>query len=374
MSLFDVYPLFDVTPVKADGVFLYDAVGKEYLDFYGGHAVISIGHSHPVYVKALTDQLQKIGFYSNAVQNPIQSKLADRLEQLSGCKDYDLFMCSSGAEANENALKLASFNTNKATVIAFNNSFHGRTSACVAATDNPKIIAPLNAQQQVRFLPLGNLESVEATLKAEPICAIIIECIQGVGGLDESTTDFYKGLETLCNKYSTVLIADEVQSGFGRTGDFFAFQKHGLNPHIISMAKGMGNGFPVGGILIHPSIKASYGLLGTTFGGNHLASTATLAVLDVLESEKLMQNVNEMSAYFIDKVKTIPQLKRLKGRGLMLGLEFDFPVASLRKKLLFDHSLFTGSSKNPNLIRILPPLTIQREHIDTFFNALEQEL
>ena len=374
MSLFDVYPLFDVTPVKADGVFLYDAVGKEYLDFYGGHAVISIGHSHPVYVKALTDQLQKIGFYSNAVQNPIQSKLADRLEQLSGCKDYDLFMCSSGAEANENALKLASFHTNKATVIAFNNSFHGRTSACVAATDNPKIIAPLNAQQQVRFLPLGNLESVEATLKAEPICAIIIECIQGVGGLDESTTDFYMGLETLCTKYSTVLIADEVQSGFGRTGDFFAFQKHGLNPHIISMAKGMGNGFPVGGILIHPSIKASYGLLGTTFGGNHLASTATLAVLDVLESEKLMQNVNEMSAYFIDKVKTIPQLKRLKGRGLMLGLEFDFPVASLRKKLLFDHSLFTGSSKNPNLIRILPPLTIQREHIDTFFNALEQEL
>jgi acetylornithine aminotransferase len=374
MSLFDVYPLFDVTPVKADGVFLYDAVGKEYLDFYGGHAVISIGHSHPVYVKALTDQLQKIGFYSNAVQNPIQSKLADRLEQLSGCKDYDLFMCSSGAEANENALKLASFHTNKATVIAFNNSFHGRTSACVAATDNPKIIAPLNAQQQVRFLPLGNLESVEATLKAEPICAIIIECIQGVGGLDESTTDFYKGLETLCNKYSTVLIADEVQSGFGRTGDFFAFQKHGLNPHIISMAKGMGNGFPVGGILIHPSIKASYGLLGTTFGGNHLASTATLAVLDVLESEKLMQNVNEMSAYFIDKAKTIPQLKWLKGRGLMLGLEFDFPVASLRKKLLFDHSLFTGSSKNPNLIRILPPLTIQREHIDTFFNALEQEL
>ena len=374
MSLFDVYPLFDVTPVKADGVFLYDAVGKEYLDFYGGHAVISIGHSHPVYVKALTDQLQKIGFYSNAVQNPIQSKLADRLEQLSGCKDYDLFMCSSGAEANENALKLASFHTNKATVIAFNNSFHGRTSACVAATDNPKIIAPLNAQQQVRFLPLGNLESVEATLKAEPICAIIIECIQGVGGLDESTTDFYKGLETLCNKYSTVLIADEVQSGFGRTGDFFAFQKHGLNPHIISMAKGMGNGFPVGGILIHPSIKAAYGLLGTTFGGNHLASTATLAVLDVLESEKLMQNAKEMSAYFIKKAKTISQLKQLKGRGLMLGLEFNFPVAELRKKLLFDHFLFTGSSKNPNLIRILPPLTIQTEHIDTFFNALSKEL
>ena len=374
MSLFDVYPLFDVTPVKADGVFLYDDTGTQYLDLYGGHAVISIGHSHPVYVNALTDQLHKIGFYSNAVQNPIQKRLADRLEQLSGCAGYNLFMCSSGAEANENALKLASFHTDKATVIAFDNSFHGRTSACVAATDNKKIIAPLNAQQQVRFFPLGNLELVEETLKSEPVCAIIIECIQGVGGLDESTTEFYQGLELLCNKYNTILIADEVQSGFGRTGDFFAFQKHGITPHIISMAKGMGNGFPVGGILIHPSIKASYGLLGTTFGGNHLASTATLAVLDVLESEKLMQNAKEMSAYFIKKAKTISQIKQLKGRGLMLGLEFNFPVAELRKKLLFDHFLFTGSSKNPNLIRILPPLTIQTDHIDTFFNALSKEL
>jgi len=374
MSLFDVYPLFDVTPVKADGVFLYDDTGTQYLDLYGGHAVISIGHSHPVYVNALTDQLHKIGFYSNAVQNPIQKRLADRLEQLSGCAGYNLFMCSSGAEANENALKLASFHTDKATVIAFDNSFHGRTSACVAATDNKKIIAPLNAQQQVRFFPLGNLELVEETLKSEPVCAIIIECIQGVGGLDESTTEFYQGLELLCNKYNTILIADEVQSGFGRTGDFFAFQKHGITPHIISMAKGMGNGFPVGGILIHPSIKAAYVLLGTTFGGNHLASTATLAVLDVLESEKLMQNAKEMSAYFIKKAKTISQLKQLKGRGLMLGLEFNFPVAELRKKLLFDHFLFTGSSKNPNLIRILPPLTIQTEHIDTFFNALSKEL
>ena len=374
MSLFDVYPLFDVTPVKADGVFLYDDTGTQYLDLYGGHAVISIGHSHPVYVNALTDQLHKIGFYSNAVQNPIQKRLADRLEQLSGCAGYNLFMCSSGAEANENALKLASFHTDKATVIAFDNSFHGRTSACVAATDNKKIIAPLNAQQQVRFFPLGNLELVEETLKSEPVCAIIIECIQGVGGLDESTTEFYQGLELLCNKYNTILIADEVQSGFGRTGDFFAFQKHGITPHIISMAKGMGNGFPVGGILIHPSIKAAYGLLGTTFGGNHLASTATLAVLDVLESEKLMQNAKEMSAYFIKKAKTSSQIKQLKGRGLMLGLEFNFPVAELRKKLLFDHFLFTGSSKNPNLIRILPPLTIQTEHIDTFFNALSKEL
>lgn len=374
MSLFDVYPLFDVTPVKANDVYLYDDKGTQYLDLYGGHAVISIGHSHPVYVDALTHQLQKIGFYSNAVQNPIQTKLADRLEAVSGCKNYDLFMCSSGAEANENALKLASFHTNNATVIAFENSFHGRTSACVAATDNPKIVAPINAQQQVRFLPLGNLNLVEITLKSEPVCAIIIECIQGVGGLDEGCTEFYKGLELLCQKYNTVLIADEVQSGFGRTGDFFAFQKHGITPHIISMAKGMGNGFPVGGILIHPSIKASYGLLGTTFGGNHLASTATLAVLDVLESENLMQNAKEMSAYFMEKAKSISQLKQLKGRGLMLGLEFDFPVAALRKKLLFDHFLFTGSSKNPNLIRILPPLTIKKEHIDLFFKALAQKL
>ena len=374
MSLFDVYPLFDVTPVKANDVYLYDEKGTQYLDLYGGHAVISIGHSHPVYVNALTNQLQKIGFYSNAVQNPLQMKLADRLEELSGCKNYALFMCSSGAEANENALKLASFHTNKATVIAFDNSFHGRTSACVAATDNPKIVAPLNAQQQVRFLPLGDLESVENTLKSEPICAIIIECIQGVGGLDESSTNFYKGLELLCKKYNTVLIADEVQSGFGRTGEFFAFQKHGITPHIISMAKGMGNGFPVGGILIHPSIKASFGLLGTTFGGNHLACVASLAVLDVLESENLMQNAKEMSAYFTEKAKKIPQLKKLKGRGLMLGLEFDFPVATLRKKLLFDQFLFTGSSKNPNLIRILPPLTIKKAHIDLFFKALSQKL
>jgi len=374
MSLFDVYPLFDVTPVKANDVYLYDEEGTQYLDLYGGHAVISIGHSHPVYVNALTNQLQKIGFYSNAVQNPLQTKLADRLEEVSGCKNYDLFMCSSGAEANENALKLASFHTNKATVIAFDNSFHGRTSACVAATDNPKIVAPINAQQQVRFLPLGDLDLVEITLKSEPICAIIIECIQGVGGLDESSTDFYKGLELLCKKYNTVLIADEVQSGFGRTGDFFAFQKHGITPHIISMAKGMGNGFPVGGILIHPSIKASYGLLGTTFGGNHLACAATLAVLDVLESENLMQNAKEMSAYFMEKAKSIPKLKKLKGRGLMLGLEFEFPVAALRKKLLFDHFLFTGSSKNPNLIRILPPLTIKKAHFDLFFKALAQKL
>lgn len=374
MKLFDVYPLFDVTPVRAKDVNVFDENGVEYLDLYGGHAVISIGHSHPTYVQNLSEQLNQIGFYSNAVKNPLQIQLAEKLAIASNCNNYELFMCSSGAEANENALKLASFHTNKPSIIAFENSFHGRTSAAVASTDNPKIVAPLNAQQDVQFLALGDLKAVETTLQKGNTCAIIIECIQGVGGLDQSTTAFYQGLETLCKTYGAVLIADEVQSGFGRSGDFFAFQKHGITPHIISMAKGMGNGFPVGGILIHPEIQASYGLLGTTFGGNHLACAATLSVLEVLETQNLMQNAQHMEIYFREKAKEVPQILQLKGRGLMLGLAFDFPVAELRKVLLFKHKIFTGSSKNPNLIRILPPLTIKKEHIDTFFNALKQEL
>lgn len=374
MSLFDVYPLYDVTPVKAKDVYVYDYKGTEYLDLYGGHAVISIGHSHPDYVKALTEQIKKIGFYSNAVQNPLQTKLSEKLEVLSGCKDYQLFLCSSGAEANENALKLASFHNQKHRVLAFKNSFHGRTSASVAATDNPKIISPLNAQHAVDFVEMDDLEAVESVLKKQQTCAVILESIQGVGGLDQVTLDFYKGLEQLCKDNNTCLIADEVQSGFGRSGDFFAFQKFGIEPDIISMAKGMGNGFPVGGILIHPKIKASYGLLGTTFGGNHLACQATLSVLKVLEDEKLMSNATEMSSYFKEKSNSISGLKMLKGRGLMLGLEFDFAVAQLRKNLLFNQHIFTGSSKNPNLIRILPPLTIQKSHLDRFFKALELEL
>jgi len=374
MKLFDVYPLFDVTPVRAKDVNVFDKNGVEYLDLYGGHAVISIGHSHPTYVQNLSEQLNQIGFYSNAVKNLLQIQLAEKLAIASNCNNYELFMCSSGAEANENALKLASFHTNKPSIIAFENSFHGRTSAAVASTDNPKIVAPLNAQQDVQFLALGDLKAVETTLQKGNTCAIIIECIQGVGGLDQSTTAFYQGLETLCKTYGAVLIADEVQSGFGRSGDFFAFQKHGITPHIISMAKGMGNGFPVGGILIHPEIQASYGLLGTTFGGNHLACAATLSVLEVLETQNLMQNAQHMEIYFREKAKEVPQILQLKGRGLMLGLAFDFPVAELRKALLFKHKIFTGSSKNPNLIRILPPLTIKKEHIDTFFNALKQEL
>ncbi|WP_452225075.1 aspartate aminotransferase family protein [Lacinutrix chionoecetis] len=374
MSLFNVYPLFDITPVKAKDVFVFDENNTKYLDLYGGHAVISIGHSHPKYVSAISEQVSKLGFYSNSIQNPLQVQLADKLEQLSGCKDYHLFLCNSGAEANENALKLASFHNGKKKVVAFKNSFHGRTSAAVAATDDAKIIAPINAQQEVEILALGDLESLEKALAKNDVCAVIIECIQGVGGLDESTATFYEGVDALCKKYNTCFIADEVQSGFGRTGDFFAFQKYKLTPDIISIAKGMGNGFPIGGILIHPNIKASFGLLGTTFGGNHLACMASLTVLEVIEEEQLMENAKEISTYFIEKAKEVSAIKNIKGRGLMLGLEFDFPITELRKKLIFDHKIFTGSAKNPNLIRILPPLTIKKEHIDLFFEALRSEL
>lgn len=374
MSLFNVYPLFDITPVKAKDMYIYDEKGVEYLDLYGGHAVISIGHSHPKYVSAISNQISKLGFYSNAIQNPLQVELSEKLEVLSSCKDYQLFLCNSGAEANENALKLASFQNGKKKILAFKNSFHGRTSAAVAATDDPKIVAPLNEQQEVDFVELGDLKTVESILKKNETCAVIVETIQGIGGLDESTTEFYQGLEKLCKTYNTIFIADEIQCGYGRTGDFFAFQKHGVTPDIISLAKGMGNGFPVGGILIHPDIKASFGLLGTTFGGNHLACAASLAVLDVLKAEKLMQNAKEISSYFVENAKELPKLKMVKGRGLMLGLEFEYPIAELRKKLIHNHKIFTGSAKNPNLIRILPPLTIQKKHVDVFFDALKKEL
>ena len=374
MSLFNVYPLFDITPVTANNVYVYDDKGTEYLDLYGGHAVISIGHSHPTYVKNISEQVSKLGFYSNAIQNPLQVELASQLENISSCKDYQLFLCNSGAEANENALKLASFHTGKQKVIAFKNSFHGRTSAAVAATDNPKIVAPINAQQEVIFLEFEDLAGVEKALQNNDVCAIIIETIQGIGGLDEASTTFYQGLEKLCKQYNTLLIADEIQCGFGRTGDFFAFQKHGITPHIISMAKGMGNGFPIGGILIHPSIEASYGLLGTTFGGNHLACAASLAVIETIKKEHLMENAQQIAVYFMEQAASIPQITTVKGRGLMLGLEFDFPITELRKSLIFKHQIFTGSAKNPNLLRILPPLTIQKQHIDVFFEALKKEL
>ncbi len=370
MPLFDVYPLYDVEPTKARGVYVYDQKGTKYLDLYGGHAVISIGHGHRTYKRMLRKQLHRIGFYSNAVQNPLQEKLSAEINRQSGCTDYELFMCSSGAEANENALKLASFHTGKSRVIAFDNAFHGRTSAAVAATDNKNIQAPLNNQQQVDFIPFNDADALEKELAKGDVCAVIFEAIQGVGGLDEPSAAFVAQMETLCETHQTCLIADEVQSGFGRSGDFFAFQKYNINPHIISIAKGMGNGFPVGGILVNPVIKAKYGLLGTTFGGNHLACSASLAVLQVLEKEKLYDHAKAMGEYFVDKAKELSFVKTIKGRGLMLGLEFENEVGPLRKELIFKHRIFTGGSSNKNLIRILPPLNVKQKHLDQLFTAL----
>tara|TARA_R110002012_G_scaffold50790_11_gene131367 strand:- start:4675 stop:5799 length:1125 start_codon:yes stop_codon:yes gene_type:complete len=374
MKLFDVYPLYDVTPVKAKGIEVWDDKGEKYLDFYGGHAVISIGHTHPHYVKRIKEQLDNMAFYSNSVQNPLQKELAKKLGEMSSCEDYDLFMCNSGAEANENALKMASFHTGKSKVIAFTNSFHGRTSAAVAATDNPSINAPINKQQEVTFLPLNDKEAFEKAITSDDYCAVILEAIQGVGGLDEPTTEFFQYIAEKCKENNVVLIADEVQSGYGRSGKFFAFQHHGIKPDIISIAKGMGNGFPVGGILIHDSFKPSYGLLGTTFGGNHLACAACLAVLEVLEDENLMDNAAELGAYFKEKAAEIPQIKNVKGKGLMIGLEFDFEIADLRKKMILEQHMFTGSAKNKKLLRFLPALNITKEDIDLFFEALKKTL
>jgi acetylornithine aminotransferase len=374
MNLFDVYPLYPITPVKAVDCTITDDKGIEYLDLYGGHGVISIGHTQPDYVAKLKNQLDNIGFYSNAIQNPLQVELAEKLGKLSGLENYSLFLCSSGAEANENALKLASFHNGKSRVIAFDNSFHGRTSAAVAVTDNKKIVAPINAQQVVTFLPLNNIELVETELKKGDVCCVIIEGIQGVGGLDEGTSEFFQALEKVCEANDVVLILDEVQSGYGRSGKFFAHQHHNIKADIISLAKGMGNGFPIGGILISPKFKASYGLLGTTFGGSHLACAAGIAVLEVMEKEKLMDNVNDVYAYFLDAIQQVPEIIKVKGKGLMLGVEFDFDVSELRKKLIIQKHIFTGSANNKNLLRILPPLTIKKEAIDTFIVALKEVL
>jgi len=374
MNLFDVYPLYSITPVKAFDCIITDENGVEYLDLYSGHGVISIGHSHPKYVNKLKDQLDKIGFYSNAIQNPLQVELAKKLGELSGYEDYSLFLCSSGAEANENALKLASFHTEKSRIIAFENSFHGRTSAAVAATDNKKIVAPMNAQQSVTFLPLNKIELVEKELEKGDVCCVIIEGIQGVGGLDEGRTDFFQALELACEKHDVVLILDEVQSGYGRSGKFFAHQYHGIKPDVISIAKGMGNGFPIGGILISPKIKASFGLLGTTFGGSHLSCAAGIAVLETIEKEKLQENATLVYNHFLEVIKDMPYVKKIKGKGLMLGLEFDFDVSELRKKMILEKHVFTGNSSNKNLLRILPPLTITKEAINHFVKVLKEAL
>lgn len=379
MTLFNVYPLYNITPVQAKGSIITDHLGQEYLDLYGGHAVISIGHNHPHYTQALKDQLNRIGFYSNAVQNPLQEAYAKKLGLLSNCETYQLFLCNSGAEANENALKMASFITGKDHIIAFKNSFHGRTSAAVAATDQPAIQAPINQGHKVHFLDFGDLEGLQKILALEKTCALIIEPIQGVGGLDQPTTKFFKEIQILCKQYGVLLIADEVQSGFGRTGKFFGFQHHGVTPDLISIAKGMGNGFPIGGVLIHPQYKGTHGQLGTTFGGNHLACRAGLAVLEVIEKEGLIKKAKDMEVYiknwlaqWADMPNANPSNKNilLKGRGLMLGLSFPFEIAGLRKELLLEHGIFTGAAKDKKVLRILPALNIKKAQIDTFFKVL----
>ena len=373
MSLFKVYPLYDITPTKAKGCYVFDKKGNKYLDLYGGHAVISIGHGHKNYLKSITNQLYKIGFYSNYIVNDLQEKLSKKLLKQSNCKDYDLFMCNSGAEANENALQIASFHSKKSKIIAFKNSFHGRSNAALSITDNSDIKSQMNSQLNVKFLNFGDKESLIEEASKKDVSSIIFESIQGVGGLDEPNTEFVQLIRKICDENDICLIADEVQSGFGRTGDFFGFQKHKIKPDIIPMAKGMGNGFPVGGVLINRKIKAKKGMLGSTFGGNHLACSAVLSVLDTIMEENLIQNSKEMGVYFKEKFSKINSIKTIKGRGLMLGLEFDFEVQNLRKKLIFEHNIFTGGSANKKLLRILPPLNINSTQIDLLFDALKKE-
>ena len=369
MNLFNVYPLVDITPVRALGATLWDDKGQQYLDFYGGHAVISIGHSHPHYVQRLSEQLQHIGFYSNSVQIPIQRELAAKLGEVSGYPDYALFLCNSGAEANENALKLASFHTGKNRVIAFRGGFHGRTSGAVAATDNPKIIAPFNAGHVVSFLDY-DLAAVVEVLRGGDVCAVIVEPIQGVGGIIRPPDEFLVGLSLVCGAHGALLIADEVQCGYGRSGRFFAHQWAGIRPDIISVAKGMGNGFPIGGILIAPQYEASYGLLGTTFGGNHLACAAALAVLEVMEQEHLVAHARELGDYLRRELLTHAGAAEIRGRGLMLGIKYDFPIKEIRDKLLREYYIFVGNASDPTVLRLLPPLNITRAEVDRFLGAL----
>ena len=373
MELFDVYSLFDVTPVKALGCKVWDDKGQEYLDVYGGHAVISVGHSHPRYVAALTEQLGRIGFYSNSVVNPLQQELARKLGEASGYEDYSLFLDNSGAESNENAMKLASFHTGKDRIVAFRKSFHGRTSGAVAVTDNPRIVSPFNASHKVTFCELNDAAAVEHELAKGDVAGVIIEGIQGCGGINLPAPEFLQELEALCNKYGTVLILDEVQSGYGRSGKFFAHQWAGIRPGIITMGKGIANGFPCGGILISPEFKAIKGMLGTTFGGNYLAMAAANAVLDIMKDENLVQNALEVGEYIKSSIPASPRIKEVRGRGLMLGIEFNEPVAPIRKALLFDKHIFTGVA-GTNMVRLLAPLCLSKAEADIFINALKDIL
>ena len=375
MKLFDVYPLIDVTPAKAEGSYFWDENGTEYLDLYGGHAVISIGHSHPTYVKYITEQLNNIGFYSNYVKIPIQNQVAEQLTKLSGYNDYTLFLCNSGAEANENAIKLASFHTGKKKIIYFSGAFHGRTAAAVACTDNPKIVAPVNQSENFVKLPFNDLEALENEFKTNSdIAGVIVEGIQGVGGVQIPTTEFLQKIQELCNENNAVFIADEIQSGFGRSGKFFAHQNAGVTPDIISMAKGMGNGFPVAGILISPKFKASYGLLGTTFGGNFLACAATKAVLDVIKEENLLQNAQEVGDYLVSLLQNQKNIKEIRYQGLMIGIDLAFPCNEVRNRLVKEYKMLTGNASTPNTLRVLPALNVKKEDVKKFADALIQIL
>lgn len=373
MNLFDVYSVFDVTPVRALGTRIWDENGQEYLDLYGGHAVISVGHCHPEYVAAITEQLGKIGFYSNSVKNPMQEELARKIGEMAGLEDWSLFLINSGAEANENALKLASFHTGKDRIVAFHKSFHGRTSGAVAVTDNTKYLSPFNARHNVTFVDLNDASAVEAELEKGDVAAVIIEGIQGVGGINVPDDEFLCTLRTLTKKYGVCLILDEVQSGYGRTGKFFAHQWAGITPDLITIAKGMGNGFPVGGVLISPDFKATKGMLGTTFGGNYLAMAAALAVIDIMKKEKLVENALEVGTWLKDNIPASPKIKEVRGRGLMLGIQFNEPIKEIRGKLLYEDHIFTGVA-GTDMIRLLAPLVLSKADAETFVKALAARL
>jgi acetylornithine aminotransferase len=373
MNLFEVYPSFDVEPVKGTGVYVQDKQGQPYLDLYGGHAVMSVGHSHPHYIQSIAGQLNNLGFYSNSTQNPLQKELAHKLTQLSGYSNYSLFLCNTGAEANESAFTLASYHTQRRKILTFSRGFHGRTSAAIAVTDMPQKLAPVNTMHEVIKVPLNDIKSVRQHLQTKEVAAVIIEGIQGYGGIHVPKPAFLTQLQQLCHDTDTVLIADEIQSGYGRSGKFFAHQYTNLRPDIITVAKGMGNGFPIGGVLISPKFTPRKGMLGTTFGGNHLACAAGIAVLDIIEQERLTQNAAEVGAYMQQRLRSIEGIKEVRGKGLMIGVEFDFPVAELRKQLVYNHHIFTGVS-GTHVLRILPPLALTKADVDVFATALQQIL
>jgi len=374
MKLFDVYPLFGIEIQKGKGAYVYDNKGQKYLDLYGGHAVISIGHAHQHYVEKIQNQVAKLGFYSNSIENPLQVEYAKKLGHLSGCENYNFFFINSGAEAIENAIKIASFHNKKSKVISFEKGFHGRTAGAVSITDNPKIQAPVNQALDNIILPMGNIEKVLFHLQKDEITAIVIEGIQGIGGINIPEKDFLVQLSRLCEQYNCLLILDEIQSGFGRSGKFFSYQYAGIKPDIITVAKGMGNGFPMGGVLVNPKVEAWYGMAGSTFGGNHLACAAGLAVLEVIEKENLLENATAVGNYFQEELKKIDGIKEVRGKGLMIGIEMDFPIKEFRKQLLFEEHIFTGSSSNPNVLRILPPLNIDTSIVNYFIEKFKNVL